>query len=165
MWYKGDPAGTIPTGGVAQVVIRLRYLPTTPTVAVGVVGVGNTVTTNITVDASAPALASVSFSTDMTQVYLHWRRSGGAAPATVWMDGTNVTANTTTVGDPTMDFGASVIQLAAPLSAMSFHVYQGVYADGKTATARAADMGESVSLRHVGLEAYSHRRGRRVGLD
>ena len=74
MWYKGDPAGTIPAGGVAQVVIRLRYLPTTPTVAVGVVGVGNTVTTNITVDASAPQLASVSFSTNMTQVYLHWRR-------------------------------------------------------------------------------------------
>ena len=51
------------------------------------------------------------------------------------MDGTNVTATTTTVGDPSVDFGASVVQLAAPLSAMSFHVYQGVYADGKTATA------------------------------
>ena len=135
VWYKGDPATTIPTGGVAQVVIRLRYIPTTPTVAVGVVGVGNTVTTNITVDASAPQLASVSFSTNMTQVYLHWRRDGGAAPATVWMDGTNVTATTATVGDPVVNFGASVIQLAAPLSAMSFHVYQGVYADGKTATA------------------------------
>ncbi len=135
VWYKGDPATTIAPGGLAQAVVRLRYLPTTPTVAVGVVGVGNTVNTNITVDASAPQLASVGFSADQTKVYLHWRRTGGAAPATVWMDGTNVTASTTTVGDPAVNFGASVIQLAAPLSAMSFHVYQGVYADGKTATA------------------------------
>ena len=135
VWYKGDPATAIPPGGFAQVVVRLRYVPTTSTVAVGVVGIYNAVTNNITVDATGPQLASVGFSADLTQVYLHWRRSGGAAPATVWMDGTNVTATTTTVGDPTVDFGASVVQLAAPLPAMSFHVYQGVYADGKTATA------------------------------
>ena len=135
VWYKGDPATAIPTGGVAQVVVRLRYVPATPTVALGVVGRSGTVTTNITVDASAPQLASVSFSADRTKVYLHWRRTGGAAPATIWMDGTNVTAITTTVGDATVNFATSVVQLALPLPAMSFHVYQGVYADGKKATA------------------------------
>jgi hypothetical protein len=134
VWYKGDPAASIPTGGVAQVVVRLRNMPTTPTVAVGVVGASATVTTNITVDAGAPQLASVGFSPDRMKVYLHWRRAGGAAPATVWLDGVNVTAATTTVGDATVNFAESVVQLALPLPAMSFHVYQGVYADGKTAT-------------------------------
>ncbi len=137
VWYKADPSTPIPAGGIAQAVVRLRYVPTTATVAVGVVGAVNTVVTNITVDASAPQLASVGFSADGTKVYLHWRRNGGAAPATVWMDGTNVTANTMTVGDSTVNFGVSVVQLAVPLSAMSFHVYQGIYADGKKAMAGA----------------------------
>jgi hypothetical protein len=135
VWFKTDPAGTLPVGGVAQVVVRLRYLPVTASVTVGVVASGNTVSTNIAVNASAPQLASVGFSADRTKVYLHWRRSGGAAPIGVWMDGTNVTANTSTVGDATVNFGASVIQLAAPLPAMSFHVYLGVFLDGKTASA------------------------------
>ncbi|HOX59837.1 MAG TPA: hypothetical protein P5205_13960 [Candidatus Paceibacterota bacterium] len=135
VWYKVDPATALPPGAVAQVVVRLRQVPTTPTVAVGVVATGNTVTTNITVDANAPQLASVGFSADLTKVYLHWRRTEGAAPATVWMDGTNVTANTTTVGDAAVNFGASVVHLAAPLSAMTNHVYQGIFGDGKTATA------------------------------
>jgi hypothetical protein len=97
------------------------------------------VNTNITIDANAPQLASIGYSSDRTKVYLHWRRhagaGAGAAPASVWMDGVNVTANTTTVGDPSVNFASSVITLAAPFTFMSYHVYQGVYADGKTATA------------------------------
>jgi hypothetical protein len=51
------------------------------------------------------------------------------------MDGNDVTAITSTVGDPAMNFAASVINLAAPLTYMSYHVFQGIYADGKMATA------------------------------
>lgn len=134
VWFKGDPA-TIPAGGVAQVVVRLRRIPTTGSVAVGVVTSAETVDTNILVDATAPQLASVGFSQDRMKVYLHWRRSGGAAPNSVWLDGSNVTVSTTTVGDTSVNFGVSVIQLAAPLPYMSYHVFQGVYADGKAATA------------------------------
>ena len=46
----------------------------------------------------------------------------------------DVTASTTTVGDPSVDFAESVITLGSPLTYMSYHVFQGVYADGKTAT-------------------------------
>ncbi len=134
VWYKGDPK-TIPAGGVGKVVVRLRTPPVTSTVSVGVVTSGGTVTTNITKDASAPQLASIGYSTDRTKVYLHWRRSSNAAPTSVWLDGTNVTANTTTVGDNAMNFAASVINLSTALPKMSYHVFQGVYADGKTATA------------------------------
>src|SRR5512137_2579661 len=65
VWYKGDPA-TIPAGGVAQAVVRLRSLPVTQPVTVGVVTTGGTVTTNITVDANAPQLASIGYSPDLT---------------------------------------------------------------------------------------------------
>ena len=58
VWWKADPA-TVPAGGVAQVAVRLRYVPTTPTVSVGVVSSAGTVTTNITVDANAPQIQSI----------------------------------------------------------------------------------------------------------
>ena len=133
VWWKGDPA-IIPAGGVAQAVVRLRFPPITPTITVGVATSGGSVTTNLTVDAAAPQLASVGFAPDRTKVYLHWRRAGGAAPVAVLLDGVDVTARTTTVGDAAVNFGVSVIQLASPLPAMSYHVFQGVYADGRRAT-------------------------------
>ncbi len=134
VWFKGDPS-TVPPGGVAQAVIRLRFPPTTPTVSVGVVTSGGTVNTTIPIDAAAPQLASVGFSQDRTKVYLHWRRGDGAAPTSVLMDGVDMTAITSTVSDASVNFAESVINLATPLTYMSYHVFQGVYADGKTATA------------------------------
>jgi len=135
VWYKGDPHVIAP-GAVGQAVIRLRFPPTTNTVTVGVMTSGGTVSTNIAIDASAPQLASVGFSQDRTKVYLHWRRNDGAAPIAVLMDGVDVTANTTTVGDPSVNFAESVLTLGSPPpSYLSYHVFQGVYADAKTATA------------------------------
>ena len=56
VWFKGDPS-TIPAGGVAQAVVRLRFPPTTPTVSVGVVTSGGTVNATIPISATAPQLA------------------------------------------------------------------------------------------------------------
>ena len=134
VWYKLDPA-SIAAGEVGQAIIRLRFPPTTATVTVGVTTTGGAVTTNIPISATAPQLANVGFSTNRAKVYLHWRRSGGAAPATIWMDGVDVTANTITVGDTNFNYAESVLTPAAPLAYMSYHVFQGGYADGKTATA------------------------------
>jgi hypothetical protein len=139
VWWKADPP-TVPVGGVAQVAVRLRYYPTVPTVAVGVVSSAGTVTTNITVDSLSPRVSSIGYSGDRKKIYLHWRRtsgggSSGAAPAAVWLDGTDVTAYTQTVGDTNVDFAASVISLPSALGHFSYHVYQGVYADGKIAAA------------------------------
>jgi len=134
VWFKGDPS-TIPPGGVGQAVIRLRSPPTTPLVSVGVITSGGAVVADVPISPNPPQLASVGFSWDRTKAYLHWRRSGGAAPDTILLDGVDVTANTVTVGDPSMNFAESVITLATPLTYMSYHVFQGVYANGKTATA------------------------------
>jgi hypothetical protein len=139
VWYRFDPP-TIVAGGVAQVAVRLRYIPATPTVSIGVaLSDGSTLTTNITVNANAAQVASLGYSEDLRKIYIHWRRpvssGSGAAPASVWLNGTNVTSLTTTVGDTNLNFAASVISLPNPLPFFSYHVYQGVYADGKTATA------------------------------
>jgi len=134
VWYKADPP-VLPPGGVGRVVVRLRSVPVTRPVVVGVVASDGTVTTNVAVDATAPQVASVGFSQDRTRVYVHWRRAGGAAPIAVKMDGVDVTALTTTVGDPALNFGVSVLNLSTGLTAMSYHVFQGLYADGKSASA------------------------------
>ena len=133
VWYRPDP-NPIPPSGVSRVVVRLRSVPVTQPVSIGIVTTAGTINTTVPVNADDPVLASVGFSSDRTKVYLHWRRNGGAAPAYVYMDGVDVTANATTVGDATVNFASTVLQFATPLTNMSFHVYQGVYSDGKTAT-------------------------------
>ncbi|MCX8090310.1 MAG: immunoglobulin domain-containing protein [Verrucomicrobiae bacterium] len=133
VWWKADPP-TVPVNGVAQVAIRLRQVPTNP-IRFGVVTSAGTLHTNLTVDAAAPRILSIGYSEDLRKVFIHWRREGGAAPVSVWLNGSNVTALTSTVGDPALNFAASVISLGAPLPYFSYNVYQGVYADGKTATA------------------------------
>jgi hypothetical protein len=134
VWYKADPP-TIAPGGTAQVMVRLRSVPVTSTVNIAAVHSAGTTSATVTVAADAPQVTSVGFSSDLTKVYLYWRRSDGTAPTSIYMDGTNVTASTTTVSDSTVGVATSVLQLAQPLSAMSFHVFQGVYADAKKATA------------------------------
>ncbi len=136
VWWRADPP-TVPVGGVAQVAVRLRKVPTNPNLNFGVVSTSGTITTNITVDSTAPRIASIGYSEDRKKIYLHWRRStgGSAAPTSVWLNGTNVTSLTTTVGDPGYNFAASVISLPTGLPHFSYHVYRGVYGDGKTATA------------------------------
>ncbi len=135
VWYKVDPSTAIPAGGVAQVVVRLRSVPLTNPVTLSIATTGGTVNASIAAEANAPQVASVGFSQDRRKVYLHWRRNGGAAPATIKMDNTDVTAQAVTVGDPNVNYAATILSFPTPLNGMSYHVYQGVYADGKTATA------------------------------
>jgi len=134
VWYKADPK-TIPAGGTAQIVVRLRQVPTTPTVGIAVIHTGGSTVATVPVDADQPHAAGVSFSSDLTKVYLYWRRSNGTAPTTILFDGSDVTASTTTVNDPSVETAASVLRSAQPLSPASFHVYQGIYADGRVASA------------------------------
>lgn len=134
VWYKADPR-TIPAGGTAQIVARLRQVPTSPTVDIEIIHSGGSTAATVPVDADPPRAAGVSFSSDLTKVYLYWRRGDGTAPTTIQFDGSDVTASTTTVNDPGLDTAVSVLQLAQPLSPASFHVYQGIYADGRVASA------------------------------
>ncbi|HSW44490.1 MAG TPA: immunoglobulin domain-containing protein [Phycisphaerae bacterium] len=135
VWYKIDPA-TIAPGGTGQVVVRLRQTPAVPSIGIDVVHSAGTTSTAVPVQLDQPTIAGASFSSDLTKAYLYWRRvAGTAAPTTILFNGNNVTANTTTVSDSTLPYAASVVQLGSPVVSGSFHVFQGVYADGKTASA------------------------------
>lgn len=135
VWWKADPPVIAP-GETTQVVIRLRQTPTLTTIPVTVVHSGGTVPVSIAVASSPPRIISASFSADLTRVFLYWRRSGaGAAPTVIKMDGQDVTALCTTRSDPLLNTSVTTLQLPAPPAAGSYHVFQGVYADGQTATA------------------------------
>ena len=132
-WYKMDPA-SIPAGGVGQVIIRLRRVPTTSPLAVNVDTSADILNTSITVDVNAPQLANISFSQDLEKVYMYWRRAGGAAPATIKMDGVDVTSDCVSVNDSNTNFAVTVYTRSTALSELSYHVFQGAYSDSATAT-------------------------------
>lgn len=135
MWYKANPK-TIPAGGVGQAVHALRLRADDPHRVHRRGHQHGSISTSIAVDVSAPHSSPAWASRHHEKkVYLNWRRLGGAAPPTIKMDGVDITSQATTVGDPTVDFAVSVLNFTTPLSEMSYHVYQGVYADGRTATA------------------------------
>ena len=60
VWYRHDPTN-LPPGAVFQVVVRLRLVPVTQPVSVGVMTDAGTVTTNIAVDANAPQIGQRGF--------------------------------------------------------------------------------------------------------
>ena len=135
VWYKLVPV-TIPPGGTAQLAVRLRRPPTTASISLNVVHSAASTNVTVTVQTNQPALAGVSFSADLTKVYLYWRGAQpGVAPVQVRMDDVDVTANTTTSTDAAVSLVPSILQLSQALANGSFHVFQGVFADGSTATA------------------------------
>ena len=135
VWYKFAPA-TVPPGGTAQVAVRLRRPPTTPSINLNVVHSAGSTNVAVTVQTNQPALAGVSFSADLTKVYLYWRvAQPGQAPGQVLMDGVDVTANTTTSTDAAVNLAPSILQFSQALTNGSFHVFQGVFGDGQKATA------------------------------
>jgi hypothetical protein len=135
VWYKMDP-GTIAPGATAQVVVRVRQTPQLPSINIDVVHNEGITSASVPIDPTQPSIASVGFSSDLTKVYIYWRRAtGSAAPATVLLDGNDVTTRTTTSSDAALAVAVSVLQLAQPLEIASFHTFQGVYADGASTTA------------------------------
>jgi hypothetical protein len=136
VWYKADTK-TIPAGGTAQIAVRLRQVPLTPSVSIQVIHTDGSTSATVPIDASQPRVAGATFSSDLARVFLYWRRGDGTAPTTILMDGNDVTSSTITVSDPGVDIATSVIQLPQPLSPASLHVYQGIYADGRVASTSA----------------------------
>ncbi|MGB9625863.1 MAG: immunoglobulin domain-containing protein, partial [Phycisphaerae bacterium] len=134
VWYKSDPTMIAP-GSVGQVVVRLRQVPVIPSVDLVVIHSDGFIATSVPIDSGQPRLVGVGFSTDLATATLYWRRGDGTAPTTVRLDGTDVTARATTVNDSALELAVSVLRLAQPLTAGSFHVFQGVYSDGQTASA------------------------------
>lgn len=135
VWWKTDPA-VIEPGGAGQVMIRLRNIPQTPTVAVNVVHSGGTTSATVPVQSDQSRLVGVNFSADLGTVYLysrHWQ--AGMAPVAIVLDGQDVTANASIACDPSLQLAPTVLQLSQNLVRGSYHVFQVVYSDGQVASA------------------------------
>jgi len=131
-WYRMDPV-SIPAGGVGQVIVRCRRVPTTTPLDVDVDTSANVIYADVTVDNTAPMLANISFSQDLKTVYMYWRRPNGTAPTTIKMDGTDVTSSCETVSDVNLDMACTVYTRSTALTEMDYHVFQGIYSDSKEA--------------------------------
>jgi len=135
VFYRCEPQTTVPAGEVGMVTVRLRSVPSTDPIDIDVEASTNTITGSIDIDNTVPRVANVSFSSDRKTVYIHWRRSDNTAPATIKMDGTDITTDCATENDSDYDFCVTKYTRSTALSNMSLHVYEGIWSDSEKALA------------------------------
>ena len=123
VWWRIEPN---PIASVSEIVIRLRRAPIGKTLALGVDGLK----VSIPVKADQPRIEGISFGPNLDQVYVYFK---GRQPSKMLMDGHEIAS--LIMSDPKLDISLAVCKLDKPLANASFHVFQGLYADGSTATA------------------------------
>jgi len=124
VWWRVEP-NPIPQNGVSEVTIRLRRAPIGKTLTIGL----DALKVSVPVKADQPRVESISFGPNLDQVYLYFSK----APSKVLMDGRAI--KFTAKSYPNMDITPVVCKLNTALASASFHVFQGVYAGGTTASA------------------------------
>lgn len=143
VWWRVEPKVVEP-GGVGQVIVRLRRAPKARSVRLELIGGYKPVAARIAVGRPQPEFADISFSADMSTVYLYARRTSrsGTAPTRVLIDGRDITARSKTAADRLTDISPIIVRLDEPLVPGSYHFFQAVYPDGSQAIG--------------GLRAWSH---------
>ncbi|HSW44616.1 MAG TPA: hypothetical protein VLM89_03490 [Phycisphaerae bacterium] len=135
IWMKADPL-TLPPGAAGQVMVRTRRMPPGENIALALKCGPRAIPVTVPLQPRQPRLAGVSFSPDLREVYLYFRHpEKGKAPVKVLLDGTDVTGSAVVSRDATLNISPVVMRLSRPLARGSFHVFQGVYDDGQTASA------------------------------
>ena len=134
VWWKADPQ-PVPSGGAAEVVIRLRKTPQADNLKVVLQYAGGKVEASIPVKAEYPAIESIGFSPALDKVYLYSRHSKPNEPVKVLMDGIDITSACTIGLDPKMPVTPIVCQPTSPLARGYYHTFQVTYSDGSTAIA------------------------------
>jgi len=137
MWWKSDPP-TVEPGVVAEVVLRLRKDPKSPTLKLGVIAdSGQSVETTVAVKRAVPRFATIAFSPDLTEVNLYTRHPKGAGmkPTKLFIDDTDITKHARIAADRSLDLVSISVKLPEPPKWMSHHVFRAVYADRSAATA------------------------------
>jgi len=134
VWWRIDPA-VIPAGGVAEAVVRLRGQPVGPGVRVSIVAGEPTEEMIVAADARVPRIAGISFGAGLDEACVYFRhpKGGGVAPSRILVDGRDATGRSTVKTDGNVDIVPAVVRFREPLAAGSYHLFQGVYADGGVA--------------------------------
>jgi hypothetical protein len=133
IWWKVDP-NPIPAGGTAEAYVRMRSMVET-TLSVVVQSNAGDVSASIAVSsANRPRVAGCCFSYDATKAYLYLRHpTKGKVPTAIYMDGRDITASCTVVGDPDVDLVAVCCNLGSALPRGSYHCFKANYDDGTNA--------------------------------
>lgn len=135
IWFKVDPQ-TIAPGGTGQVVVRIRQIPQVKSLKLDIKHGAGSTAVEVPVQPRQPRLAGAYFSQPLQEVYLYFRHPDkGKAPTKILLDGQDVTASATIASDAGVDLAPVVLHLKQALAPGSFHVLQGVYDDGQTASA------------------------------
>lgn len=131
IWWKCDPL-KIPPGGTAEVIVRLREKPASAAIPASLVYGTRTLDVTVPVNDPAPRLEGISFSPTLRDVYLYFRHPARVAPVRITLDGQDMTARATIHHDASMELTPLVLRLARPLTAGTFVVFGGTYADGSS---------------------------------
>ena len=142
VWWKADPA-TVPLGGFAEIVIRLRRPLTHAATTVQIVTDHGDCDSRIAPEVS-PRFESISFNPALDTVCAYVRRphSPPLPPAKVFFDGQEVTAQTKIAADTNVNVIPLIIRLAQPLKKGSLHFFQAKFSNGPPASAAARAWGE-----------------------
>ena len=136
IWFRVHP-GTVAPGETCEVYMRMRLrVATTLTLTIRPLS-GSDIPVSITVNSSdIPRVSGIAFSSAMNKAYLYFRHTQkGKSPIQIWLDGVNITANSTIGADADLDVLPVTCNLSTPLVRGSFHVFQAVYDDATKATA------------------------------
>lgn len=144
MWWKTEPVEVQP-GEMGQVVVRMRRVPKTAKVNVGVETSGGVLKSSVAARKPQPRFAGINFSEDLRVVYLYPRHpKPEMEPERVLMDGRDVTARCEAVADKSLDVSPIVLSLDEPLKMMSYHCFEAVYPDKSSAMAGIRTWGSDI---------------------
>lgn len=134
VWWKVDPF-TVPAGGFAEVVVRLRRVPGIERIALGASAKdGGRIESDLLVNRTAPRFVGIGFSPAGDRAYVYLRHpKAGQIPNSLFIDGTDATARTTFVSDPGQAIIPAVVALDPPVREGEYHVFEARYPDGQVA--------------------------------
>lgn len=130
-WRPGTPFTS--SGGMGEVVIRLRRAPQTGEIRIGIVTNQGKSTAVVDTSRADPRFATISFSPDLSTVYLYARHPKGLRPGKIYLDGKDVTSSCSIAWDAATGLSPIVIRLLKPMEWMSYHNFRVSYADGSYA--------------------------------
>ncbi len=142
-WWKPEPR-FVPANGMGEIVVRMRRSPKLWRLVVDVTTDKGTVSNVTDTRKSYPRFATISFSPDLSTLYLYAKHPKGLKPDKIFLDGKDVTASCSIVSDKSSDLSPIVLRRLVPLEFMSYHNFRAGYPDGSAAMAGIRAWGHEI---------------------
>lgn len=145
VWWKAEPRELAP-GDIGEIVIRLRRVPLVDRLKIGILTSAGEINAEVNVRQPHPSFTTISFSPDLTTVYLYAAHPSDAtmSPSKVFLDGKDVTTSSKIASDTGQRVSPIVVNLPEPLERMSYHHFKVVYPDGSAASSGIRAWGRDI---------------------